>query len=93
MAVAYNPLPNSAKERLKNSHPRGVELVKGIVRDLTAVNESNVGNDKRFTLVQKPNKYSIVYTPEIDPPIEVQVTFILGDDGDVLVTVFRVKEI
>jgi len=58
MLVRYDPLPGAEKERLKKEHPRGVELIAALERDL-----SSGKLDGWAVLVKKPNRYSIVYTP------------------------------
>jgi len=93
MVAVYDHTPGAEKERLKKKYPRGVELVEAIERDLAHVNISNVDKDNRFSLVQKPNKYAVAYAPDIEPPIEIRVTFLLADDGNALVKVFQVIDL
>ena len=85
MPVLYDPVPSAEKERMKKEHPRGLEIIEAIERDLS------FGNlDEWATLVKKPNRYAIVYTPEVSPPIEIRISFLLADGGKVLIKVFRV---
>lgn len=85
MLIQYAPLPSSNKEKLKSSHPFGVDLVESVEWDLSRDPVS------RARLVRPPNQYAQIFTPPLEPLVEIRVAYLAGDG--VLIKVFDWKTV
>lgn len=70
--ILYSPLASQQKERFKVQHPRGNEIVASIEWELSRDPLS------RATMVDQ-NRYALVYVLDIEPSVEVRVSFLAGD--------------
>lgn len=80
MQIVYDLLPEREKAQFTREHPRGWEILRGIESDLSRdpYTRATVLGDGRFAQI---------FSPEIAPPIEVRVAYLVGDK--ILVKVFR----
>jgi hypothetical protein len=87
MSVRYEYTADAGKEALKHEHPRGYDLVRAIEHDLSADPLT------RANLIQPPNLYLQIYTPETAPPVEIMVTYRVssGDPPQVLITKIKAQ--
>lgn len=81
MLVIYDTLPENDKERLKREHPRGCDLVRAIECALSRAPLTGA-------IEVRAKRYAQIFTPEIEPRIEVRVSYLVGD-GKVLIKVFK----
>ena len=89
MTVRYEYSAEAGKEALKREHPRGYDLVRAIERDLSA------DPITRASLIQAPNMYLQIFTPETTPPVEIKVVYRIssGDPPQVLITKIQAKRL
>lgn len=80
MQIVYDPLPEAEKEAFKRFHSRGYEIVRAIETDLS---HDPLTRAAKLTA----GRYSQIFIPEINPPLEVRISYLVGDK--ILIKVFK----
>ncbi len=72
--LSYSALSERNKECFSATHPRGREIILAIELDLIRLGDRNANRLPNGRFVQ-------VYTPPVEPSVEIRVAYLLGDTG------------
>lgn len=80
MQILYSPIANKQKNQFVRDCIRGHEIVLAIEKDLS---HDPIGR----AINLKENLYAQIFTPEINPQVEIRLSYLVGEK--ILIKVFK----